>query len=195
MSATGARSAGSAVVAPSRQDDRHPPRRQRVPRQRRHVAAGGSSTVEPISSIRASASVMMSNRFMISVSFGADVSHAQSHPMPTAAAVTVRHPSSTAMCADCDISRIVEAVADDETILDREADVLDRDVDHAPRRLAQQARRPQRLRRARPQDVLQVRQRQPGVDDVLDDDDVAALEPESRSFSIRTSPDDLVLLA
>ena len=91
---------------------------------------------------------------------------------------------------------VVEPVANHEPILDREADVLDRDVDLPSRRLAEQTRRPQRLRRPGPQDILQVDQRQPGIDDVLDDDDVAALrDRESRSFSIRTSPDDLVLFA
>ena len=39
---------------------------------------------------------------------------------------------------------VVEPVADDEVVLDREADVLDRHVDLAARRLAQQARGPQR---------------------------------------------------
>ena len=51
---------------------------------------------------------------------------------------------------------VVEAVADDEAILDREADVLDLHVDLAARRLAEQARRAQRLRAAGAQDVLQV---------------------------------------
>ncbi len=72
--------------------------------------------------------------------------------------------------------RVVEAVADDELILDREADVFDLDVDLAARWLAQQARRAQRLRVAGAEDLLQIVQGQPGVDDVLDDDDVAALE-------------------
>ncbi len=51
-----------------------------------------------------------------------------------------------------------------------------------------------RLRgRPRPQDFLQVGERQAGVDDVLDDDDVAPFEAESRSLSSCTCPDDVVL--
>ena len=71
---------------------------------------------------------------------------------------------------------VVQAVADDEAVLDREADVFHLDVDLPARRFAEQARRPQRPRSARAEDVLQVFQREAGVDDVLDDDDVAALE-------------------
>ena len=41
---------------------------------------------------------------------------------------------------------VVEAVADDEVVFDREADVVHLDVDLAPRRLAQQTRGAQRLR-------------------------------------------------
>ena len=70
----------------------------------------------------------------------------------------------------------VEAVADDEVVLDREADVVDLDVDLAARRLRQQARRPQAARATSPEDALQIRQRQAGIDDVLDDDDVAVLQ-------------------
>ena len=81
---------------------------------------------------------------------------------------------------------VVEAVADDEPILDREADVLDLDVDLAPRGLAEEAGRAQRLRAARPQDVLQVGERQAGVDDVFDDDDVAAVE---RRVEVLQQPD------
>ena len=44
------------------------------------------------------------------------------------------------------------------------------------RRLAEQARGPQRFRVAVAEHVLQVVERQAGVDDVLDDDDVAAVE-------------------
>ncbi len=56
------------------------------------------------------------------------------------------------------------------------ADVLHFHVHLTARRLAQKARRPQLPGIARAQNVLQVRERQPGVDDVLDDDDVAAVE-------------------
>ena len=45
------------------------------------------------------------------------------------------------------------------------------------------------------QDVLQVGERQAGVDDVLDDDDVLAVEGVSRSLSSRTSPELVVPLA
>ena len=71
---------------------------------------------------------------------------------------------------------VVEPVAHDEAIFDGEADVIHLHFDLPPRRLAQQTRRPQRLRIARAEDLLQVVQRQAGIDDVLDDDDVAAFE-------------------
>src|SRR6266478_5377404 len=71
--------------------------------------------------------------------------------------------------------RVVEAVADDEAIFDCEADVFDLHVDLAPRRLAEEARRAKRFRVAAAQNVLEIMQRQTGVDDVFDDDDVAAL--------------------
>src|SRR5713101_2083564 len=44
------------------------------------------------------------------------------------------------------------------------------------RRLAEQARRTQRTWIARAENILQIRERQAGVDDVLDDDDVLAVE-------------------
>src|SRR4029079_6981550 len=69
-----------------------------------------------------------------------------------------------------------EAVTDDELVLDREADVIDLHVHLPTRRLAEETRRTDALRGARPQNVLQVAQREPGVDDVLDDDDVASFE-------------------
>src|SRR5437868_13055855 len=84
------------------------------------------------------------------------------------------------------VLRIIEAVADDEVVLDTEPDVLDLDVDLAPRRFAEKARRAQRLRSARAQNLLQIHQRQPGVDDVFDDHDVAALE---RGIEILQQPD------
>ena len=49
-------------------------------------------------------------------------------------------------------------------------------VDLAARRLAQQARGPQRRGSAGAEDVLQVGERQAGVDDVLDDHHVLAVE-------------------
>src|SRR5438093_12574420 len=71
---------------------------------------------------------------------------------------------------------VVETVADDEAVFDGEADVFDLDVDLAPRRLAQEARGAERLRVAAAQNVLEIMQRQAGVDDVFDDDDVAPFE-------------------
>ena len=41
---------------------------------------------------------------------------------------------------------VVEAVADDELVRDREADVVDRDVDEAPGRLVEQGADPERSR-------------------------------------------------
>src|SRR5687767_10661208 len=63
---------------------------------------------------------------------------------------------------------VVETIADHEVVLDGEPDVLDLDVDLAPGRLAQEAGGPQRLRAARAKRILKVHERQPGVDDVLD---------------------------
>src|ERR1043166_9397616 len=71
---------------------------------------------------------------------------------------------------------VVEAVADDEVILDREADVLDGHVDLPARRLAQQTRRAQRFRIARAENLVGGGERQTGVDDVVDDNDVASVE-------------------
>src|SRR3989442_2762745 len=76
----------------------------------------------------------------------------------------------------------VEAVADDEPIGNLEADVLDLHVDLPPRRLTQQAGRPQRLWTARAEDILQIRERETGVDDVLDDDDALAVEGRIEIF-------------
>jgi len=78
--------------------------------------------------------------------------------------------------------RVVEAVADDEAIRDGEADIFHLDVDLPARRLAEKACRAQRLRVATAQDILQVVERQAGVDDVLDDHDVAAVERRVEVF-------------
>src|SRR5687768_4283205 len=72
--------------------------------------------------------------------------------------------------------RVVEAVPHHKLVLDGEADVFNGHVDFPPRRLAEQAGGAESSRRARPQDVLQVGECQAGIDDVLDDDDVAAFE-------------------
>src|SRR6185436_7292612 len=77
---------------------------------------------------------------------------------------------------------VIESVAHDEVVLDREADVFHRHLNPAPRRLAQQTRRPQRLGVAHAEDVVQVVQRQAGVDDVFDDNDVASVERQIEVF-------------
>src|SRR5687768_1990241 len=63
---------------------------------------------------------------------------------------------------------VVQAVPHHELVVDREADVFDRHVDLAPGRLAEQARGAKSAGRSRPQDVLQIGERQAGVDNVLD---------------------------
>src|SRR6266498_553934 len=70
----------------------------------------------------------------------------------------------------------VQAVADGETIGDLEADELDRQLDLAAVGLGQQSAHLERRRVARAEVAKQILQRQPGVDDVLDDQDVAALD-------------------
>src|SRR5262245_25042699 len=164
MSLVGARSPGS----PSSLD----PERTTVTRRAANVSrASGvtwplaeSSTVAPISSVRASASVMMSNLFMV-------------HCLPPEGGSD----NLTFIIQHRDIRHIakllgkVEAVADNEMIFDRESNVFNRHVDLSPRRLAQQTGGAKRLRRPCPQNLLQIRQRQAGIDDVLDDDDVTAL--------------------
>ena len=67
---------------------------------------------------------------------------------------------------------VVEAVADDELVRDVEADVADRHVDLGGLGLAQQRADLDRGRAARPEVAQQPGQRQAGVDDVLDDEDV-----------------------
>ena len=71
---------------------------------------------------------------------------------------------------------VVEAVADDELVRDREADVVDRDVDEAPGRLVEQRADPERAGVLAAQVAEQVVERQARVDDVLDDQDVLALD-------------------
>ena len=75
-----------------------------------------------------------------------------------------------------ELAGIVEAVSDDELVLDLESDIFNGDVDLAPARLAQQAGRAKRLRVARAEDILEIAERQARIDDVFDDNDVAALE-------------------
>ena len=75
-----------------------------------------------------------------------------------------------------ELAGIVETVSDDESVLDLESDVFDLDVDLAAAGLAQQAGGSQRFRIAGAQNVLQIMQRQARIDDVFDDNDVAALK-------------------
>lgn len=70
----------------------------------------------------------------------------------------------------------IKTVADDEAILDGETNVFDAHIHLSPRGLAEEARCAQRAWIAGTKNVLQVAQRNPGVHDVLDDDDVSALE-------------------
>src|SRR5262245_43681990 len=65
---------------------------------------------------------------------------------------------------------VVQAVADDELVVDFKADVLDRYVDLSAAGLAEQTGSPQACRISGVEDVLQIREREPGVDDVFDDD-------------------------
>src|SRR6478672_9309070 len=71
---------------------------------------------------------------------------------------------------------VVEAVADDELVGDVEADVLHRDVDLDDVGLAQQRADLDRGGAARLEVGLDPRERQAGVDDVLDDEHVAAAD-------------------
>src|SRR5918992_652418 len=70
----------------------------------------------------------------------------------------------------------VESVADDESVRNREADVVDRDLRQTPCGLVEQAADADRGRIALPQVAQQVVQGEAGVDDVLDNDDVAPLD-------------------
>jgi hypothetical protein len=69
----------------------------------------------------------------------------------------------------------IEAVADEELVGDGEADVADGDILHEPPvRPVEQRHGCKRGRRAEGERLAEVVQRQAGVDDVLDDDDVPA---------------------
>src|SRR5262245_53070587 len=74
------------------------------------------------------------------------------------------------------LAGIIQPVSNDELVFDAEPDVLDPDVDLAPRRFAEEARRTHVAWRAGFQNVLQIRERQTGVDDVFHDQDVAAFD-------------------
>ena len=87
---------------------------------------------------------------------------------------------------------VVEPVADDELVGDLEAHVVHRDVHEAPRGLVEQGADPERGRALAAQVADEVVERQPGVDDVLDEQDVLVGDAADRSFMIRTRPDDSV---
>jgi hypothetical protein len=71
----------------------------------------------------------------------------------------------------------VEAVPDEELVRDGEADVTHRKVvDEATVGPVEERHRGERGRRAQPEVPHEVVERQPGVDDVLDDDDVPAVD-------------------
>jgi 5-methylthioadenosine/S-adenosylhomocysteine deaminase len=85
-----------------------------------------------------------------------------------------------------ELFRVVEPVPDDEVVVDGEADVLDLHVHLATGRLAEEARRAQHPRIARTQNILEVGEGQTGVDNVLDDEDVLAVE---RGVEVFREPD------
>src|SRR5262245_49837682 len=167
ISAFGARSAGIAASTE--------PAGTTVTRRSRSVSAASgvtcppfaSSTVAPRSIVRASASVMIWYTFTLIGYRLSAIGYRTSDLAPSL-------PQNRDIRKVAVLLRVVEAVPDDEVILDREPDVVHLDLDFPARRLAEQARRLQRLRRACLQQVLQVMQRQAGVDDVLDENDVAA---------------------
>src|SRR5690349_6524642 len=64
---------------------------------------------------------------------------------------------------------IVEPIADDELVRDGETGVVDVDLDQAPCRLVKQRADPERRRLLAAQVAHQVVEREPRVDDVLDD--------------------------
>src|ERR1700756_868761 len=70
----------------------------------------------------------------------------------------------------------VEPVSDDEAVRDLESDVAHRNVDLATVRLRQQGADLQGRRPPRLEVADEVREREPGVDDVLDDEDMPALD-------------------
>ena len=71
----------------------------------------------------------------------------------------------------------VEAVADEELVRNGEADVPDRQVlDEAPVGAVEERHRRERARSAELERPAEVVERQAGIDDVLDDQDVATLD-------------------
>src|SRR4051794_7007845 len=82
---------------------------------------------------------------------------------------------------------VVETVADDEAVRNLEADIARLELHLAPLGLRQQRADLDRGRVARAEAPQEVLQREPGVDDVLDDEDVTALE---RDVEILEDPHD-----
>jgi hypothetical protein len=81
----------------------------------------------------------------------------------------------------------VEAIPDEELVRHREAHVADREVvDEPPVRAVEEGDGVQRGRRAQGQRLADVVERQAGVDDVLDEQDVAALD---RCVQVLEQPD------
>ena len=80
------------------------------------------------------------------------------------------------------LAGVIQAVSDDELVLNLESDIFNGDVDLAPARLAQQAGRAKRPGVARAEDILEIAERQARIDDVLDDNDVSALEGRVEIF-------------
>src|SRR5205814_1105622 len=70
----------------------------------------------------------------------------------------------------------IEPVSDNEAIVDREADVVDADRHLPPGRFAEKAGSAQHFRPASPENLLQIGEGLPGVDDVLDDEHALAVE-------------------
>jgi hypothetical protein len=69
----------------------------------------------------------------------------------------------------------IEAVPDEELVRHHEADVADREIlDEAPVRAVEQRHCGERRRRTQGEGLTEVVERQPGVDHVLDDEDVPA---------------------
>src|SRR4051794_8649719 len=82
---------------------------------------------------------------------------------------------------------VVEPVADGEPVRDLEADVADGQVDAPALGLGEQRADLERGRVAGPQVAQQVVEGEPGVDDVLDEEDVAALD---RGVGVLEDPTD-----
>ena len=71
---------------------------------------------------------------------------------------------------------MVQTVSHHEFVLYLESDIFDSHVDFTAARLAQQAGGPQGFRIAGAEHILKVMESQPRIDDVFDDNDVAALQ-------------------